>query len=206
MEQFRKNLFSELRLIILPAGEDHPDDTALQEALTMNENLRTETGYIFQPRDLIRIAWRHASAEIYADIKAMIPEVKSAPMYPDFPNQVMAMDEAVFRLHQMIHYFSTYGLEYLFDKEVSRGWLPEMTETPKTETDRSLLEAKVLSLTEEDGLYRQVYEQILMRRERMTAPEKELVEECVRHADDSFLDVHYLMSSLVNLCFWRAKL
>ena len=30
-----------------------------------------------------------------------------------------------------------------------------MTETPKTETDRSLLEAKVLSLTEEDGLYRQ---------------------------------------------------
>ena len=189
MEQFRKNLFSELRLIILPAGEDHPDDTALQEALTMNENLRTETGYIFQPRDLIRIAWRHASAEIYADIKAMIPEVKSAPMYPDFPNQVMAMDEAVFRLHQMIHYFSTYGLEYLFDEEVSRGWLPEMTETPKTETDRSLLETKVLSLTEEDGLYRQVYEQILMRRERMTVPEKELVEECVRHADDSFLDV-----------------
>ena len=120
---------------------------------------------------------------------AMIPKVKAAPMYPDFPSQVMAMDEAVFRFHQMVHYFSTYGLEDLFGIEVREGWLPDSTETPKTETDKTLLDAKVLSLAEEDGLYRRVYEQLLMRRERMTIPEKELVEECVRHADDSFLDV-----------------
>ena len=189
MEQFRNNLFSDLRLVILPPGEDHPDDAGLQEAVTMNENLRAETGYVFQPRDLIRIAARHAAGQIYTEIKAMIPKVKAAPMYPDFPSQVMAMDEAVFRFHQMVHYFSTYGLEDLFGVEVREGWLPDSTETPKTETDETLLEAKVLSLAEEDGLYRKVYEQLLMRRERMTIPEKELVEECVRHADDSFLSV-----------------
>ena len=177
MEQFRNNLFSDLRLVILPAGEDHPDDAGLQEAVTMNENLRTETGYVFQPRDLIRIAARHAAGQIYTEIKAMIPKVKAAPMYPDFPSQVMAMDEAVFRFHQMVHYFSTYGLEDLFGIEVREGWLPDSTETPKTETDKTLLDAKVLSLAEEDGLYRRVYEQLLMRRERMTIPEKELVEE-----------------------------
>ena len=170
MEQFRNNLFSDLRLVILPAGEDHPDDAGLQEAVTMNENLRTETGYVFQPRDLIRIAARHAAGQIYTEIKAMIPKVKAAPMYPDFPSQVMAMDEAVFRFHQMVHYFSTYGLEDLFGIEVREGWLPDSTETPKTETDKTLLDAKVLSLAEEDGLYRRVYEQLLMRRERMTAP------------------------------------
>ena len=184
-----KMVYQAFRRLVINVVEGEITDGSMVRAITMNENIRSEYGIMFNANDIVKIAKADASKEVYDKISEIVPEVLAKPMYPDFPSQVMAMDEAVFRFHQMVHYFSTYGLEDLFGIEVREGWLPDSTETPKTETDKTLLDAKVLSLAEEDGLYRRVYEQLLMRRERMTIPEKELVEECVRHADDSFLTV-----------------
>ena len=64
------------------------------------------------------------------DIRMLVPSIKSAPMYPKFPRQVMDMSEARFRFDQLLHYASTYGVEDVATQlgiplTVSKGWLPE---------------------------------------------------------------------------------
>lgn len=83
------------------------------------------------------------------DILRLVPDVDATPMYPDFPLQVMQMDEATFRYHQMRHYASTYGVEFVagllgLDVTVGEGWLPDVTSTEKTERDGQLTQKTVL--------------------------------------------------------------
>ena len=41
--------------------------------------------------------------------------------------------------HQVLHYFSTYGAEMFTGIKVSKGWLPYVEDTEKTESDNQLL-------------------------------------------------------------------
>ncbi|MBQ6489673.1 MAG: hypothetical protein IJI75_10630 [Solobacterium sp.] len=186
-DAFRKMVFTELRRVIIPLNRDILSDESMQRALTMNMNLSTQYGYMFGPKDLILIARNDAAEEVFAMVSGMISEVKAPPMYPDFPSQVMAMDEAQFRFHQMMHYFSTYGVEFLFDTKVARGWLPDekegITGTEKVREDEHLFAARVLNLLDEKDAYLSVYSMIISKRERMTEPEKALVSECVQHLE-----------------------
>lgn len=185
--EFQKNMFSELRIVTadLSASGKLSDET-LCKAVTMNENLRTEYGYMFNPRDLVRIADADAAAQIAEQFRELVPEVKAKPMYPDFPSQVMEMSEAEFRFHQYVHYFSTYGMECLFGVNVQHGWLPAedadtgITETKKTAKDKALFDAKTVGLCDEKDAAFTAYKTILSRRERMTTPEAELVRYAVK--------------------------
>ena len=180
---FEQNLFTEFREVLLEDSQEKITDEALIKAVTMNENLITETGYVFDSESLAKIAQGDRSAEIYSKVKSFVPEVKAKPMYPDFPSAVMEMEEAEYRLHQYMHYFSTYGMEFLFGVDIHKGWLPvenDMAEsTEKTEKDDLLLQAKTLKVISPEGIYADVYRRIMARRERFTEPEKELVREAV---------------------------
>ncbi len=170
-------LFSELRLVSVSGQQNELTDEALIKAMTVNEELLA-LGYTLAPKDIPVLA---QSADLYgfADrIRSYIGDVKAKPMYPDFPSQVMELDEAVFRFHQMLHYLSTYGIERLTGSGVSRGWMPEMQDTPKTESDKTLLAARVLSLIDAGEKYSEPYRRILTKTERMTDKERMLIAEC----------------------------
>jgi len=178
-DQFSTLLLSELHMAVFkPGRSDLLTDELLAKAMTVNENLRS-LGYVLKPADICALAVSVSLNDFYDSFKRMIPEVKAAPMYPDFPNQVMTISEAEFRMHQLLHYFSTYGMEFLFGEKVSRGWLPCECGTEKTESDNILLEAKVLDLVAEDKVFLTVLKRILGRRERMTIPEKRMILEAV---------------------------
>ena len=144
--QFHKLLLNELHMVVFqPGNAGALDDRLLCEAVTLNENLQS-LGYILKPDDLIRLAVSPSLHTLYEDVKALVPEVKAQPMYPGFPQQVMEMSQAELRMHQMMHYFSTYGMEMIFGVKVSRGWLPAWHGPARTKEDTALLEAKVLEL------------------------------------------------------------
>lgn len=174
------------------------DDADMAWAVTANANL-DGTGYtLSQPSILALAAYHHHVAALaaqssflplaqalaeqgvnpLADIARLVPDVTAAPMYPDFPTQVMEMDEATFRYHQAMHYLSTYGVEQLagmlgLDVSVGKGWMPDVESTPKTEQDETLVAPKVLHLmlTVED--LRNVVEARLARATRMHPAEIE---------------------------------
>ena len=175
---FEKLLLGELRIVIYKAGGTGElrtlSDDRIAEAVTVNEELRN-LGYTLRPADLLLLAKSPSLNSFAQHFRSLLPSVDAPPMYPDFPEQVMKMDEAEFRMHQMIHYFSTYDLEALFGVEVSRGWLPDVASTPESESDDSLFAAKVLELMPEEEAPAEALRRILTKRERMTKPSKELV-------------------------------
>ena len=174
-KSFRKYLLSELRMAVYQPGDPAElTDELLCEAVTLNENLQT-LGYILRPEDLLRLAVSPSLRGFYTGLKALVPDVTAQPMYPGFPQQVMAMSEAEFRLHQMLHYFSTYGLEDLLGTKVQRGWLPDYDGPERTESDTRLLESRVIELVSEQDAAFTALRTLLNRRERLTNPELELV-------------------------------
>lgn len=173
-------LFSELRLVSIS-----PDSAALTEenlvrAMTVNEELLA-LGYTLAPKDIVVLAKSADADGFAARVRGYIGDVKAKPMYPDFPAQVMAMDEAVFRFHQMLHYLSTYGVEEISGIPVTKGWLPEMPGTEKTASDDTLLAAKTIALLGSDEKYSLPYRKILTKTERMTDKECMIAAECTKH-------------------------
>ena len=177
-EMFHKLLLSELHMVTYQPGNpaDMTDDL-ICEAVTLNENLRS-CGYVLRPDDLIKLAVSPSLHGFFHDFRALLPDVKANPMYPGFPQQVMEMTEAEFRLHQWIHYFTTYGMESLLGQEVHRGWLPDDNGPERYQDDTELLESNVIELVSEPEASLAVLKTLLSRRERLTNPELALVLEC----------------------------
>ena len=175
---FHKLLLSELRMVTYrPGNPEGLKDELLCKAVTLNENLRS-MGFVLKPDDLLRLAASPSLEGFFEAFRALVPEVTAKPMYPGFPQQVMEMSEAEFRLHQMMHYFSTYDVELLLGKEVKQGWLPEYDGPERTEKDIALMECRVLALVAEADAPIEVLKVLLGRRERLTNPELELALEC----------------------------
>ena len=171
---FEKLAFSELRLVHVTNHFSRISNKRLLEAMTINEELR-QLGYTLTP-DGIRMLANSSHREVFLDrIQEMNGSVDAKPMYPDFPNQVMNMDEATFRLHQMLHYFSTYGIEWLTGEDIDKGWVPNVESTEKTESDKTLLNAKVIELVDSEEISKICYKRILSKRERLTDKEKQLI-------------------------------
>ena len=183
--KFEKLLLSELRLAAYtPGAEDDPKltDEMLAQAVTVNEEL-INLGFTLKPKDLAALAGSPSLTGFAKHFRSLLPNVSAPPMYPDFPLQVMGMSEAEFRLHQMVHYFSTYGFEQLLGSEVKRGWLPDVTATEKTESDDTLLRAKVLELVPEDEAPLTALTRIMQKRERLTLPGQELTVEALPYLE-----------------------
>lgn len=172
--EIRKEIFNELRVYVVGAIDDCTlTDDNIVKAITVNENLKS-LGYTLKPKDIVKLARKKDIENIYNDIKEYIGDVKAKPMYPDFPKQVMEMEEAEFRFHQLLHYFSTYGVEFLSGCEVSKGWLPEVEETNKTKSDKHLLDLKVIELYNDFDISKYCIENIAQRNERLTKPQKDI--------------------------------
>lgn len=172
-------LFSELRLVAAQPCSDTLDDSSLVKAVTLNEELLA-LGYTLSPTDVVKLSKCRMDGFVEG-IRNSIGDVKAEPMYPDFPSQVMEMDAAVFRFHQLVHYLSTYGIEDFTGAEVRRGWLPEMQKTEKTQPDETLLSAKVIALIDPGEKYTVPYSRILSKTERMDDKERMMILECIKH-------------------------
>lgn len=172
-------LLSELRLVPFNEGNEFTEDN-LVKAVTINEEL-LNLGYCLKPADFIKLAKSPDVDRFLHNFKKSLGDVKAKPMYPDFPNQVMELDEAVLRFHQMVHYFTTYGIEMFTGVSVTKGWLPEVQDTEKTEADTKLLKAKTIELISADKMYSIPFFKILSRNERMSDKDKMIMLECVKN-------------------------
>ena len=172
--------FTELRLIGVTNKYERVSNKRLVEAVTINEELKN-LGYTLNTEGIRRIANCTDMKAVLDNVREMTGNIDAEPMYPDFPNQVLNMDEAEYRLHQMIHYFSTYGIEWLTGETVDKGWVPNITSTEKTEKDIRLLESKVIEVIDLNDLAFESLSRVLSKRERMTNKERELVLEALDH-------------------------
>ena len=178
---YNKLLLDELRLVPFIKTDAGLTDELLAKAVTLNENLQA-LGYVLSPEDLAAIAVSPSLDGFYNMIRGMADHVDAAPMYPGFPDQVMEMDVAVFRFHQMVHYFSTYGMESLFGVQIKRGWLPcEDTSGTQKKEQEVVMSAKTIKLLPVEESYTTPLQVILSRKERMTLPEQEIVRAAVSH-------------------------
>lgn len=172
--------FTELRLIGITNKYERVSNKRLVEAVTINEELKN-LGYTLNTEGIRQIANCTDMKAVLDNVREMTGNVDAKPMYPDFPNQVLNMDEAEYRLHQMIHYFTTYGIEWLTGETVDKGWVPNITSTEKTEKDIRLLESKVIEVINLNDLAFESLSRVLSKRERMTDKERELVLEALDH-------------------------
>ena len=176
---FDKFLFQAYRIVVVQKlNHEELTDEKLALAVTANENLKS-LGYTLTPKDVIALATSASMENIFEKVRDYTGQVKAAPMYPNFPWQVMEMDEATYRFHQMVHYFSTYGMEALLGKEVQKGWLPKAEAVERTEEDDALFYHKTLELVEEGKQYSLYLQKVLSKKERMTDTEKEWVAFCL---------------------------
>lgn len=177
---FKRNLLKEMRIVTIDECFVYDllciDDRSMLEAITCNQELNTY-GYTLKPEGIIFLAQcdTQGMATLLSEFKDIVGDVKAKPMYPNFPTQVMEMDEATFRFHQVCHYFSTYGMEWLTGLGVSRGWLPDVEDTEKTKKDKSLLDLKVLDIKSIEYAVKFSMEKLLSKNERLTLPETEII-------------------------------
>lgn len=182
---FKKNLLSELRIVTYDGLLYDSTDESLLQAMTINQEFNT-LGYTMKPIDIIKLSKIQASerCNFINNFKEILGDVKAKPMYPNFPAQVMEIDEATFRFHQLMHYFSTYGVESLLDTEVSKGWLPTVEDTEKIKSDKQLLDLKVIELININSIVDECLSRILSKNERLTIPEREIVQYAICNISD----------------------
>ena len=90
---YHKLLLSTMHMVTCAKGDpDRITDETLLQALTVNENLHA-LGFTLRPQDIGMLAASSSMQEFYQQVKELVPEVKAEPMYPDFPIQVMEIDE-----------------------------------------------------------------------------------------------------------------
>lgn len=199
---YRKLLFETMHMATCRKGDGAKiSDKTLMKAVTVNENLHS-VGLTLRPADIWMLASSASLDTFDKEVFELIPQIKAEPMYPGFPHQVMKMTEAQFRFHQMLHYFSTYGMELLTGKEVSRGWLPQAEGPQRTKEDKRLLEDTVLELVYEDEAGKVCLQRLFSRRERLTEPQLELVRLSLAKVEaEDLADIRILFKENLELVF-----
>lgn len=167
------------------------------KAMTMNENLKSY-GYTLTPEDIIKVSKLKVFQEgqLYLDafIKEYEPEIKTDPMYPDFPQQVLEMSDVALLFDQMMHYISFALNEANPETAHIKAWLPPVEKTKKTNPDKKLLEAKRVSLISEKEFIGKL-EELIHKRERWSTPEQELIRLSIHLLKDN----HYSLGFKENL-------
>lgn len=182
-KQMNENLLRQFNVVGIDLREVAPMcNESLNNAVTINEEL-LNLGFTLKPFDIVRLSYTSVDTmdKVLDVVKSAVDKVAAKPMYPNFPSQVMEMDEAMFRMHQIMHYFSTYGVELLTGCKVSEGWLPSVEDTEKTESDLTLLKPVVIDLIDEATVGDFIIDKCFGKAERLTLPEMELVKYVVEN-------------------------
>lgn len=176
MKDFKKNIFTELRVIESEAVKVGEAPEALYLKYLINDlNNLAALGYKLTKDGILKLKHEYkdniSMEPLYAKIMKWEPEVKADPMYPGFPTQVLKMDEKEFRLHQDLHYLSTYGLEIMGFE--AQPWLPKFAKEERVE-DVTHLELKTLEYLDYASVERLVIEDLVGRKERLIGKELEI--------------------------------
>ncbi|MDE6789902.1 MAG: hypothetical protein K2J47_11390 [Ruminococcus sp.] len=185
---FSELLFSELRLVSFKESSEELGEDNLVKAMTVNDEL-INIGYTLSSKDIVRLSRSESLDGFFNHVKSLIGDVKAAPMYPDFPAQVMELSEAQFRFHQILHYMSTYGMELIMGTPVEKGWLPNPNAPKKIKEDTRLLESKVIGLIPEEEMYIKAVSKVTGKSERMTDKELLIVKQAVGFCTSEQLSV-----------------
>lgn len=184
-----KKLLDVMRVFIINPTEDVTDERMVK-AITINENMRS-AGCCLKPDDIVQLAKDSDLDNAWKRFKDSLYDFKAQPYYANFPLEVLNMDEAMFRFHQALHYFSTYGVEMLTGTEMHRGWVPNCEDIAKTEDDETLLSAKVVELVSEDNVQNYVINRLVSTHTRMSEEQIQLLDEIFqsKYYDEDTLEV-----------------
>ena len=182
MSRFHELLLSELR--ILEAQDKNNKELKesnleeqLKPALIDNENLKA-LGYELTGEAIVRLAKEYQSnpelKPLYKRVMGLEPAIEVSPMYPNFPKQVLEMDELEYRTNQVLHYLTTYGIEGLLGIKVKEGWLPKTDEIMEREEDKQVANLKTLDYLSKEEVDAKVISGLIGGRERLLPKELEL--------------------------------
>ena len=154
-------LLAKQDLIVLPGGDTpqlaHEDaDTAAETAHRRASGLAlvqhwASMGFVLSKADALRVcatattthAWLHKT--ITPALKERLGgHVRMTPMYPDFPKQVMKMDEAALLFNALVHYMGD-----MFDLRI----VPELTATARKKLPKSEGTTRALRLLDQSGVH-----------------------------------------------------
>ncbi len=195
-----KLIFQVMRSIIVEDPiEANLTADSFTKAVTMNENLKSY-GYTLNSEDIIRVLKLDVfqKGQFYLDnlVKEYEPEIKTDPMYPDFPKQVLGMSEATLFFDQIIHYTSFALNESNPDLANIKAWLPPVEKTKKVKPDKKLLQAKKISLISEKEFIQNL-QKLINKKERWSLPEQELIKLSIHMLKEE----HYSLGFKENLQF-----
>lgn len=165
----KKTLLFELRMFEINPVEKITNES-LTKAITVNAEINN-LGFTMLPKDIIRLASDAHPENLLKLIQEMYNHKGYKPMYPGFPEEVLEMDEAVYRFHQLLHYFTTYGIEQLTGKEVSEGWMPSSKYEEKEGEAERLKELTVIELATKEEISNRIEKYIIQKKERWTQNE-----------------------------------
>ena len=174
-----KILFSELR--ILASGLslfNEFSEEGLRSALTDSKNLEA-LGFELKQEGVAKLASEYTKnphvEPLFERVKRFDPKIEVSPMYPGFPYQVLDMDEEEYRLHQHLHYLTTYGVEYFTGSQVKEGWLPHNGAESKAQKGnvktKQLIELKTIDFLSESEINEFIINNVIGKKERLTPQE-----------------------------------
>lgn len=147
-------IFAARRGRVLIPGADAPGDFAV--VATMNRNLEA-LGYTLG-EDALRVLLRRSASDAINFYAGIVPVLRKltgadrrfAPMYPNFPAQVMAASDAELYLNAVVHYLGDFVTDVV---GVPTRILPGYVAQPRASLDEELVPLKVLrSGTEQEFL------------------------------------------------------
>lgn len=183
--QLEKYLLNDLRVINLNSEEKTITKDDFAKALSILGELENN-GMTLKYDDIYRLCLCDAE-KVMEIIKDTYPEIKAKPLYPDFPRQVINLDEESYRTHQLIHYFSVF-LNSTLDGVNNKGLKPSdydsrITETEKTTKEGNLIGCKVIQILNDDELSNLIVQKIVNKKERWTNPEQYIVSKYLENLD-----------------------
>lgn len=182
---YEKMLLEALNAVVLDiTARDDYSSQDLVKAVELNEAL-LQSGNTFTPADLKAVAASRNSEAVMALLADDNRFARAKAMYTT--KEAMSIDDVTFRIHQLLHYFSTYGLEELFGQEVSHGWLPHETAPVPEKDDIVIRNARVLEVIPKEQKYIIPYTRIVSRRNRATHLERDILKEAISHLTDEQL-------------------
>lgn len=179
-------------------NENKPE---VMSAIVDNENLKA-LGYTLSEEGLFRLVADYKEnprmKPLYKRVQELEPSIEVSPMYPNFPIQVLEMDALEYRVHQLLHYISTYGVESAFGVEVQRGWLPETEEVMEREIDTRVVKAKMVDYLSPEEVDRKVISSLLERKQRLEPLELEIARAVALRTNEEINEIPF-KENIVNL-------
>lgn len=188
---FNEKLFSAFRVVAIEGSDENVflSDETLKETVEVNDILIKSYGISLKPVDIVKVAKNNYAIKLLDLFNTEI--FFQANKMKDFkamynPEQARSLDQTQKRLHQIMHYTSTYGLEALYDLfgkhiEVSKGWLPTdaglIEDVEPSLVDDALLDILYFDVLYKNEVYPYIYKAIVSKRNRATLIETELLKQ-----------------------------